>query len=130
MILYLVVSYCKNIKWCCPSPYWVNFVLLGPLRTSDNFCFSYNLRQKIGGILVQYGMQTYCKTSMVLKYVFSFIYIGRFQIKNYVMRKKKILCIYGCFSVLCYIKGSRKSCLETQSHFRQTYVYKKPMLTK
>ena len=29
------------------------------------------------------------------------------------LRKKKIFCVYGCFSVSRYIKGGRKSQLET-----------------
>ena len=36
---------------------------------------------------------------------------------NYGMREEKIFCIYGCFSVSCYIKGGRKLCLQTQTQF-------------
>ena len=32
-------------------------------------------------------------------------------------RKEDLLYIYGCFSVSRFIKGGRKSCLYTQSHF-------------
>ena len=31
------------------------------------------------------------------------------KIVNYVMRKNKIFCIYGCFSGSSYVKGGRKS---------------------
>ena len=31
------------------------------------------------------------------------------KMRNYRMREKKIICIYGCFNVSRYIKGGRKS---------------------
>ena len=44
------------------------------------------------------------------------------SLRNYGMRKRKIFCIYGCFTVSRYIKGGRKSHLQIQLNF-QTYMY-------
>ena len=44
------------------------------------------------------------------------------SLRNYRMRKRKIFCIYRCFTVSRYIKGGRKSHLQIQLNF-QTYMY-------
>ena len=51
-----------------------------PPKTSDNFFFAYNLREDTGGVLVQYGILVNCKTSVVVKYVSSFIQVCAFLI--------------------------------------------------
>ena len=52
------------------------------------------------------------------------------KITNYRMRKKKIFCIYGCFSVSRYIKEGRKRIFRHNRIFRHICMYKQLILTK
>ena len=53
------------------------------------------------------------------------------KITNYLMREKKIFCIYGCFfSVSPYIQGGRKSIFRHNNVSRQICTYKQPKLTR
>ena len=45
------------------------------------------------------------------------------KIKNYEITKKKIFCIYGCFSVSRYIKGDRKNLIFRTIVFLDKHVY-------
>ena len=45
------------------------------------------------------------------------------------MSEKKIFSVYGCFSVSRYIKGGKKSHLDTQLNFSTHMLYKQPTLT-
>ena len=63
----------------------------------------------------------YFKTSLVL-----------LKTSNYVMRKMKIFCIYGCFSISHYISKEEENCIKLlYNHiFRHTYLSKQPLLIK
>ena len=52
------------------------------------------------------------------------------KIRSYGMTEIKIFCIYGCFSVSRYIKGSRKSIFRHNWIFRHSCMYKQPTLIK
>ena len=57
-------------------------------------------------------------TSVKLSQFYSITFFVLFTKNNKLrIKEKKIFCIHGCFSVSRYIKGGRKSCLWTQSHF-------------
>ena len=46
------------------------------------------------------------------------------------MKQKKILCVYGCFSVSHYIKEVENRVFRRNPIFRKTCVYKEHIFTK
>ena len=64
------------------------------------------------------NVQNLCHLIIAFFTPFNFVTLCQFNaLRNYRIRKKKILGVKGCFSVLRYIKRGKKSHHETQLNF-------------